>query len=594
MVELQTFCAQVLLDINQNLIKVYHMARIKLTTDAVLQPPINVLSWRKRVGQKAAKGDVILWVESNQGVVEVAAPVAGVLSGQLVKPGQLISPGDVLAEFDGAIVAAPAVSAQNSGGRVAGQVIKQPAGQATQGQIAQQNVKSSALSQVGAANTANKRDMNMSQSEPSSLNVTPVLMPQAGQSMEEGVIVQWHVKPGDQIKEGDVIFEIETDKATMDVEAQHSGRLSRIVAKIGEFIPVLQPVAYLADNDADVDQYLAQQGGGAAGSAATEEPVGGEATSQAAAVPQTVAMGTTSEGGRVKASPAARQVAAQRGVDLASVTQGTGPGGRILSTDVPAAPVARPAAAAASASATVASAAVPAVPVQAGPVVPAPAGAVRKRLSSMRKAIARNLSLSKSTIPHWYLGARVDAGALLSFYKGQKAKYPCSLNDVIVMASAKAMVEFPMFRSRFDGDSILEFPTANIGIAVGMDDGLVVPVVVGAEAYTLEKLGEETKRLANQARAGKIENMGAGTFTISNLGMFGVDEFTAIVNPPEAAILAVGAAQDDVIVKDGAMKLGKVMKITLSSDHRLIDGTLGAQFMKRLKELLEKPIELLK
>lgn len=211
----------------------------------------------------------------------------------------------------------------------------------------------------------------------------------------------------------------------------------------------------------------------------------------------------------------------------------------------------------------------------------------------MRKAIARNLTLSKTTIPHWYISSRINAGPMMTFYKSQKAKFACSLNDVIVMGCAKAIMTFPAMHSRVDGESVLEFSGANIGIAVGMDEGLVVPVVMNAEKLTLEQLGLETKRLANQARAGKIENMGQGIFTISNLGMFGVDNFVAIINPPEAAILAVSAVREDVIVKDGAIKAGQTMNLTLSADHRLIDGTLGAQFMARLKVLLEEPVQLI-
>jgi len=214
-------------------------------------------------------------------------------------------------------------------------------------------------------------------------------------------------------------------------------------------------------------------------------------------------------------------------------------------------------------------------------------------MSGMRKAIARNLTLSKTTIPHWYITSRINAGALMAFYKSQKAKFGCSVNDVIVMACARAIMEFPAMHSRVDGETVLEFPGANIGVAVGLEEGLVVPVVMNAERLTLEQLTAETKRLANQARAGKIENMGQGIFTISNLGMYGVDEFIAIVNPPEAAILAVSTVREDVIVKDGAIRAGQTMNLTLSSDHRLIDGTLGAQFMARLKALLENPIQLI-
>lgn len=554
------FSAHFVLDFSHLMIKLLHMPTLKLPADGVFGSTTTVLCWRKRVGERVDADQVVLQVETDQGVFEIAAPVAGTLTAQAVSVGEQITSGSILGEIDGAPAAAQTAMTQSP------------------------------------QNPPARKEQQMEKPAAPAGPVTPILMPQAGQSMEEGVLVKWHVQPGATIKQGDVIFEIETDKATMDVEATDSGRLARIVVQEGGFSPVLQPVAYLAENDSDVDAYLAQQGGGQAQSPSPQsaEPDTPQSAS-ASAGGTTQPVQPQGEAGRIKASPAARKIAAERGVDLASVAMGSGPGGRVLSGDVPAAP-ATPVAQGTHV-ATERPAPHTSAPTRSPSPVPkgaeAPAGAVRKRLSSMRKAIARNLSLSKSTIPHWYLSARVDAGPLLSFYKGQKAKYPCSLNDVIVMACARAMVEFPMFRSRFDDDAILEFPTANIGVAVGMDDGLVVPVVLGAESYTLERLGAETRRLAATARAGKIENMGLGTFTISNLGMFGVDEFVAIVNPPEAAILAVGAAQDDVIVKDGAMKLGKVMRLTLSSDHRLIDGTLGAQFMARLKALLENPVVLL-
>lgn len=400
-------------------------------------------------------------------------------------------------------------------------------------------------------------------------------MPKAGQSMEEGVIVKWHVQPGATVQKGMILFEIETDKATIEVEATDEGRLSRIVVPEGGSSPVLLPVAYLADTDADVEAFIAASGGTAPAGAAIASPA--PKADVVESVARNAASATSPQTGRVKASPAARKIAGERGVDLAAVAPGSGPSGRILSTDVPAAGVARPSAKAE-------------VPVSQGELPP---GVVRKRMSGMRKAIARNLTLSKTTIPHWYVSSRINAGAMMAFYKSQKTKTACSVNDVIVMACAKAIMEFPAMHSRVDGDSVIEFPGANIGMAVGMDDGLVVPVLLNAQELTLAQLALETKRLANQARAGKIENMGQGIFTISNLGMFGVDEFVAIINPPEASILAVSAVREDVIVKDGAIKAGQTMNLTLSADHRLIDGTLGAQFMARLKALLEDPIQLI-
>jgi pyruvate dehydrogenase E2 component (dihydrolipoamide acetyltransferase) len=291
-------------------------------------------------------------------------------------------------------------------------------------------------------------------------------------------------------------------------------------------------------------------------------------------MPATTASSATTASGRVKASPAARRLALQRGVNLASVGAGSGPGGRIVSTDVPmsAAPAGK-------------SAAKPA-PASTGPV----GEKTRAKMSPMRKAIARNLLASKQNIPHFYIETTVEATALMNYYRAAKAQYPCSVNDVVVLACGRAIAEFPSFRSRVDGEEFVTFPTANIGVAVGMDDGLVVPVVVAADRMNLQQIGAETKRIAESARGGKIEGLGQGVFTISNLGMFGIERFSAIINPPEAAILAVGAVREDVIVKDGAIRPTRVLTVTLSCDHRVIDGLEAAKFLARLKELLENPV----
>jgi pyruvate dehydrogenase E2 component (dihydrolipoamide acetyltransferase) len=277
-----------------------------------------------------------------------------------------------------------------------------------------------------------------------------------------------------------------------------------------------------------------------------------------------------SQEGRVKASPAARRIAGEKGIDLSKISTGSGPCGRILSTDIPATavPSAKPA---------------PAVSKE----------IVRKKMSGMRKAIAKNLLASKQNIPHFYMQMTFNAEPMYSCYQTEKQKYPCSLNDLVTLACGRTIREFPAFRSKIDGDDIVEYPSANIGIAVGMDDGLVVPVIVGVDSMTLAELAAESKRIVTTARGGKTENMGKGVFTITNLGMFGVESFSAIINPSEASILAVGALREDIIVKDGAIRAGKVMTMTISADHRLIDGLLAAKFMARLKELLENPSSML-
>jgi pyruvate dehydrogenase E2 component (dihydrolipoamide acetyltransferase) len=400
--------------------------------------------------------------------------------------------------------------------------------------------------------------------------VIPVLMPKAGQSMEEGTLVKWRVKPGDTIVRGQIIFEVETDKAVVEVEATDDGRLARIVLPEGGVLPVLQPVAYLAGSDADVDAFLAAGGAAAAPSVSASAPsaeAAPAASSEAARAPA-----VADESGRIKASPAARKIAGERGINWASVGAGSGPGGRILSTDVlsakpaPAAPAAVPAAAA--------------------------GGAIRRRMSKMRKAIGTSLLTSKQTIPHFYARVTVNADALFAFYREQKPRANCTLNDLATVACARVVREMPAFRSQIDKDEIVEFPTVNLGIAVGVEDGLVVPVLQNADRMTLAEVALNSRRIAENARAGKLEGAGKGNMTITNLGMFGVEEFGAIINPPEPAILAVGALREGLIVKDGSMRPGRVMTVTLSVDHRVVDGVLAAKFLARLKEILEAPQQL--
>ncbi len=210
-------------------------------------------------------------------------------------------------------------------------------------------------------------------------------------------------------------------------------------------------------------------------------------------------------------------------------------------------------------------------------------------MTKMRRAIGLNLQRSKQTIPHFYLRLTVNAEPLFAYYREHKPRTNCTLNDVVVLAVGRAMAECPGVRSQIQGDEIVEFPHANIGIAVGVEDGLVVPVVRNVETLTLAQLAVEARRVVENARKGKLENLGQGNFTITNLGMFGVEEFGAIINPPESGILAVGAVRETVIVENGAMRPGRVMTMTLSTDHRIVDGLLAAKFLGRLKEVLENP-----
>ena len=395
--------------------------------------------------------------------------------------------------------------------------------------------------------------------------VVPILMPQAGQTMEEGTVLSWKVKEGDVITTGQVILEIETDKAAMEVEAIHSGRLARIVVREGQSVPVKTPVAYLAESDADVDAYIGSQGG--VGAEPSQKPVGPRASSATQAPAMEKRPAVVGDTGRVKASPAARRVAEEKGIDLAAISSGCGPGGRILSTDVLIAGTGDAAAA-------------------------VPDGAVRHPLNKMRKAIAQNLAYSKQHILHFYLKLTVNAQALFDLYKQVKQQFQCSVNDFVVAACAKAIRQYPAFRSQYGTNEIVENPAVNIGVAVGTDNGLTVPVLLNVNRMDLKQLSQRTRQMAENARNGKVDGVGQGVFTITSLGMFGVEEFSAIINPPESAILAVGAIREDIKVENGIVSPTRLMTLRLSVDHRVIDGVMAAQFMKTLKELLEKPEQL--
>ncbi len=507
-----------------------HMQTITLPQLAKGVTAATVVRWLKQVGDRFAAGEALVELETEEAVVLLEASHEGTLSQILAQARATVSVGAVLAHVAGAAGPAPQSKPEET--------VAQPPAEPTG---------------VGVSGLA--------------ANVTPILMPQAGNTMEEGTVVAWKVAAGDQIRVGQVICEIETDKATIEYETPDGGRLARIVVPDGGTVPIKQPIAYLADRDADVDVYLAAAGG--AGVAAASAGVSAAAPVQAvgAAAP---AAGRAASGpaprtaeGRVKASPAARALARERGIDLAALGAGSGPGGRILSEDVPRAGAA---------------------PLPSGDGQP-----VRRLMTKMRRAIGLNLQQSKQTIPHFYLRVTINAEPLFAYYRERKPQTNCTLNDCVVLAVGRAMAECPGMRSQIQGDEIVEYPHANIGIAVGVEDGLVVPVVKRVEAMTLGQLASEARRVVENARHGKLENIGQGNFTITNLGMFGIEEFAAIINPPESAILAVSALRETVIVENGTMRPGRVMTMTLSADHRLVDGLLAAKFLGRLKEILENP-----
>jgi pyruvate dehydrogenase E2 component (dihydrolipoamide acetyltransferase) len=422
---------------------------------------------------------------------------------------------------------------------------------------------------------------------------TNILMPALSPTMTEGNLARWLKQEGDRIKAGDVIAEIETDKATMEVEAVDEGILGRILVPAGtQGVKVNDVIAVLVEAGEAVPAAGAAPKAAAA-PAATPAPV----AAPVAVAPAPVA--APASGDRVFASPLARRMAAQAGVDISKIA-GSGPNGRIVKADVDAALSRGPAPATAAAPA--AAPAPIAAPRPAAPVaITAPHTAVPN--SSMRKVIARRLAESKATIPHFYVSTDVEIDALLKIRADLNARspkdgpgaYKLSVNDLVIKATAVTLRRFPNVNAMWTDDAILQLHDVDISVAVSIPDGLITPIVKGADIKGLAAISNEMKDLAARAKSGKLkpEEFQGGGFSISNMGMYGVRDFAAIINPPQAGILAVSAGEQRPVVKNGALAIATVMTLTLSVDHRVIDGALAAEFLQALKRNIEDPLSLM-
>ncbi|KAB2349496.1 dihydrolipoamide acetyltransferase family protein [Actinomadura rudentiformis] len=429
--------------------------------------------------------------------------------------------------------------------------------------------------------------------------MTEILMPRLSDTMEEGVISSWQKQPGDEVAIGDVIVDIETDKAVMEYEAYEAGVLEKILVAEGETAAIGAPIAVIAPKgaaapsapapapapEAKPEPAVPPAATPATPPAATPVPATPATTAPPAAVPaQNGSAGAPVS--RPPSSPLARRLARDHGLDLTTIT-GTGPGGRIVRADIEAAIRDVPAAAPAPA----APAAAPAKTVM--PQVDEDTEAVP--LNRFRKVAARRLTESKRNAPHFYLTRDVDAEALVAFratLNEALAPVKISVNDLIVKACATALREHPEINVSFTEENLLFHKRVHVGVAVAVDGGLLVPVIRDTDRKGVAEIGAETRALAAKARDGKLgaNEMSGGTFSVSNLGMFGIDSFSAVINPPESAILAVGAVRDEPVVRDGQIVPGKRMSVTASFDHRAIDGATGAKFLARLVELLEQPL----
>ncbi len=439
-----------------------------------------------------------------------------------------------------------------------------------------------------------------------------ILMPALSPTMTEGNLAKWLKREGDEVHSGDVLAEIETDKATMEVEAVDDGRVGKILVPEGtQGVKVNQPIALLLGEGEDLSSLAAF----AASSPAPAAPPASAPQPRAEAAPPAPVVATAPQvgnghDGRIFATPLARRMAQQAGLDLAAIT-GSGPQGRIVKSDIEAAlTAARPPHPAPSGPAARLAAAPPTV-TAAPTLIPAMiyskervlalAGNppyTERPLNAMRRVIARRLTESKQTVPHFYLTVDCEIDELLKIRAGlnsQSDAYRISLNDFVIRAAALALRQVPAANASWSDEAILQWETVDIAVAVALDDGLITPIVKQADRKGLATIANETKDLAARARAGKLklEEFQGGTFSISNLGMFGVREFAAVINPPQGGILAVGAGEQRPVVKNGALAVATVMSCTLSCDHRAVDGAVGAQLLAAFKKLVENPLTML-
>jgi len=412
-------------------------------------------------------------------------------------------------------------------------------------------------------------------------------MPKLSDTMEEGVIAKWNVKEGDTVSAGDIIAEVETDKATMDVEVFDAGTVLKIVPGEGDAVPLGGLIAVIGDAGEDISALLDEDNGSTPDASGSAEEVEKPATtaSNDSSI-SAVSNHSTSQDGRVKASPLAKKIAQEKGIDLHALA-GSGPEGRIVKKDVEgftdtSTSLTRPGS---SGSSMVSASSFSSLESR------------EVKVSQMRKVIAKRLSESKFSNPHFYetididMKAAVEARTLLK----DKLDVKVSFNDIVVKASAIALSRHQAINSSWMGDVIVEHGDVHIAVAVAIDEGLMTPVIRHVDQKGLLEISSETRELASLARDRKLtpEQMEGSTFTISNLGMFGIEEFTAIINPPNACILAVGAIRDVPVIENGAVVPGKRMKVTLSSDHRIVDGAKAAEFLNTLRSLIENPLSML-
>lgn len=513
-----------------------------------------IIKWLKKVGDKVSSGEAIAEVETDKSNLEIEAYDDGVLLQIAVGEGQMANVGAPIAyvgakgeKVEAGSAPAPAPSAPKAEAPKAAAPAPTPA------------------PAPAAAPAAGGQGI-----------VVP--MPSLSPTMKEGKIVKWLKKEGDKVSSGEPIAEVETDKSNLEIESYEDGTLSKIVVGEGQMALVGAPIAYIAGK----------------GGKATAAPAPAPSAPKAVEAPKAVApaapkaeapKAAAPAGGRLRASPLAKRMARDRGLDLAAL-HGSGPLGRIVKRDIEAA-LAQGAPAAVQKAAKA-----PAVAARAG-VRPEPQSVP---ISSMRRVIGQRMTEVKPGVPHFYLTVDVEMDAAMKIREEAKAiESKVSVNDIIVKASAVALKRYPKINVSLQGDHIVQYGTADVGIAVALEEGLITPIVRDADQKGLAAISAEVRDLAERARkrALKPDEYTGGSLTVSNLGMYGIDQFVAVINPPQSAIIAVGAVADKAVVRDGQIVVRKILTVTLSGDHRVIDGAIGAEYLREFKALLEHPMRLL-
>jgi pyruvate dehydrogenase E2 component (dihydrolipoamide acetyltransferase) len=538
-----------------------------------------IAAWHKKVGDPVKKGELLAEIETDKATMELESYKDGTLLHLGADQGGKIQVNDLLAIIG---EKGEDISKLLSGGSDQEEQKNKEQGMSNnEGEVAKKNSEVKEQKEVkkepAKANAGSGMDLSKMEEV--------VLMPRLSDTMTEGVIAGWHKNVGDAVKKGDVLADIETDKATMELESYKNGTLLYQGAKQGEKIAVNDLLCVIGEQgktDLDGIVAAAKSGGGPASQPQKEE---GTTPSQQTSAPSPGGNGQVSSDGRIKASPLAKKIAKEKGIDIAQV-QGSGDSGRIVKSDIdnfkPAAQqqqsqgVQQPAAARA---------------------YSGEEGYTDFNVSQMRKVIAKRLGESKFSAPHFYLSMEInmDNAIQARTQMNELSEVKISFNDMIVKAAAMALRKHPAVNASWFGDFIRQYNHIHVGVAVAIEDGLIVPVVRFADQKSLSQIAGETKDLVGKAKNKKLQpnEFTGNTFTISNLGMMDIEEFTAIINPPDSAIMAVGRIKEIVVPRDGDFGVSNVMKITLSCDHRSVDGAVGASFLQTFKKFLENPVTML-